>query len=450
MSNKSDNSNNFEEQKRRIDESFGDMRMPIDTKERVITIVVLVLVLVTIWFMLNLVIVTFVLTFVFHHLLKYANRGLAKTPLRGMPSGIVLLIIYAVVIFLFVLFAIQNTPLILKQIGDIAASFAKFDIVKFAADIDPNLQWIAVQIDINTYITRLGQAILGGLASFGSVALNFLMSLILSFLFVLEKKKITAIGDTIRASRIAFIYRYFLLFAGSFCYTFGKVMKVQVLIAAINCVISMVYLTIAGFPYIMALSIMIFILGLIPVAGVFISLVPLVIIAFNVGGIYKVIEVIIMIAVIHALEAYLLNPKLMSQRTSLPVSLVFVVLIISQKYLGAWGMLIGVPLFIYVLNVLNIDYRRAVEAEQLKKAEKSNGDADANKTSRINKFFGLLWNRLRSKLKKEPKPEPEGIPELENKLGSEENPGQVEGLDLDVKPDKKRKPGNPFRKKKQE
>jgi predicted PurR-regulated permease PerM len=119
----------------------------------------------------------------------------------------------------------------------------------------------------------------------------------------------------------------------------------------------------------MVFSIMIFILGLIPVAGVFISLIPLVIVAFSIGGIVKVIEVIIMIAVIHAIEAYFLNPKLMSRRTSLPVSLVFVVLIISQRYLGAWGMLIGVPFFIYVLNVLNIDYRRAMEEEFLWKEE---------------------------------------------------------------------------------
>ena len=135
------------------------------------------------------------------------------------------------------------------------------------------------------------------------------------------------------------------------------------------------------FPYIMVLAIMIFILGLIPVAGVFISLVPLLIIAFNIGGLLKVIQVIIMIVVIHAIEAYFLNPKLMSRRTSLPVSLVFVVLIISERYLGAWGMLIGVPVFIFIMNVLNIDYRRAIEAELLKadEREKMKGEANGNR-----------------------------------------------------------------------
>ena len=385
-----DISNNFEEQRKKIDETFGIMTMPVDTKGRIVTIVALVIILVTIWFMLEIAIVTFILTFLFYHLQKYAIRGLAKTIFRIIPAGIVLLLLYIGVIALLVLFAMQNTPLIVEQIGNIGASFARFNFEKFLVSIDPNLKWFADQIDFNEYIWRAGQAIMSGIASLGTLALNFLIALVLSFLFILEKKKIRTIGDSVKNSKIAFIYRYFLLFFGSFCYTFGKVMKVQVVIAAINCAISMIYLSIAGFPYLMVFGIMIFVLGLIPVAGVFISLIPLTIVAFNVGGIIKVVEVLILVAIIHACEAYFLNPKLMSRRTSIPVSLVFVVLIISERYLGPWGMLIGVPIFIYVLNVLNIDYRRAMEEEFLWKAyhdeakEKSNGQK--GKAKRFNLF----------------------------------------------------------------
>ena len=388
-----DISSNFEEQQKKVNDYFGTIQMPVDTKGRIITIVALVLILVTIWFMLNLVIITFILTFVFYHLHKYAVRGLSKTVFKVIPSGIVLLLIYIGIIFLLVLFFMYNTPLIVEQIGNIGAAFSRFDFEKFLVEIDPNLKWFADQINFNDYVWQAGQAIISGLASIGTVALNFLIALIISFLFILERKKIEMIGDSIKGSRIAFVYRYFLLFAGSFCYTFGKVMKVQVVIAAINCAISTIYLSITGFPYIMAFSLMIFILGLIPVAGVFISLVPLTIVAFSVGGIFKVIEILIMIAIIHMLEAYFLNPKLMSRRTSLPVSLVFVVLIISERYLGAWGMLIGVPVFIYVLNVLNIDYRRAMEEEILWKnhdGENDNtGEKERNGREKLRDFFKL-------------------------------------------------------------
>ena len=360
------NSRNDEKEYKELDESQGINMPPTTAKERIVTIVVLAILLITIWFILDIAIVTFILTFVFYHLHKYAMRGLAKTPVK-LPSGIVLLLIYLIVLGLFVLFTVHNAPIIMRQISEIAGALSRFDLEKVVADIDPNFEWLASNIDLGTYLGRAADAIMGGLASFGTAALNFLLSLLFSFLFILERHKIGAIGETIKTSRIAFIYRYLLLFASSFCYTFGKVMKVQVVIAAINCAISMVYLTISGFPNIMVLGIMIFILGLIPVAGVFISLVPLCIIAFNLGGAIKIVEVLIMIAIIHSIEAYFLNPKLMSYRTSLPVSIVFVVLIISQRYLGAWGLLIGVPIFIYILNVLNIDYLKAMAAEAKEK-----------------------------------------------------------------------------------
>jgi predicted PurR-regulated permease PerM len=77
-----------------------------------------------------------------------------------------------------------------------------------------------------------------------------------------------------------------------------------------------------------------------------------------------------MVAIIHCIEAYFLNPKLMSQKTNLPVSIVFIVLIVAEKYLGMWGLLIGVPIFIYVLSVLDIQYRGAILPAGLKKKGK--------------------------------------------------------------------------------
>ena len=58
---------------------------------------------------------------------------------------------------------------------------------------------------------------------------------------------------------------------------------------------------------------MIFLLGLIPVAGVIISLFPLCMIAYNIGGIMYVVYILVIVTVIHALESYVLNPKFMSQ-----------------------------------------------------------------------------------------------------------------------------------------
>ena len=94
-------------------------------------------------------------------------------------------------------------------------------------------------------------------------------------------------------------------FGGNFCRTFGKVMKVQVIIALVNAILSMIVLTVLDFPQVMSLGIMIFLLGLIPFAGVIISLVPLSIIAFNIGGIGKAITVVVAVVLIHIVVTYI-------------------------------------------------------------------------------------------------------------------------------------------------
>ena len=48
-------------------------------------------------------------------------------------------------------------------------------------------------------------------------------------------------------------------------------------------------------------------------SGVIISLFPLCMIAYNIGGIMYVVYILVIVTVIHALESYVLNPKFMSQ-----------------------------------------------------------------------------------------------------------------------------------------
>ena len=97
-----------------------------------------------------------------------------------------------------------------------------------------------------------------------------------------------------------------------------------------------------------------FVLSLVPVAGVIISLVPLSLVGYQVGGIRDVIYIIIMIMVIHALEAYILNPKFMSSRTELPIFYTFVVLLVAEHLWGTWGLIVGVPIFTFLLDVFGV------------------------------------------------------------------------------------------------
>ncbi|MDR1028593.1 MAG: AI-2E family transporter [Clostridiales Family XIII bacterium] len=347
------------------DDSITPAAQGQDIKGRVISGAVLVLFLITVWFMLDLVLLTFVITFVGYYLMRLVRRIIAKTPLAAMPDGAILIIVCVFGLGIVFLCSVAFTPVLLEQTADIAKAFIRFDFDSVRKSMDPRLAEMIGDLNIESYIASAGNLLLTGIMNVGKFGLNLLLSLALSFLLLLEKKKIAKFGEVLGKSRIAFIYHHFIVFGLNFCRTFAKVMKVQITIAFINSILSIIILACLGFPNIWGLGVMIFVLGLIPVAGVIISLIPLSIIAFNTGGLFKVIEILIMVLVIHAIEAYILNPKLMANRTSLPVSFVFIILLVSEKYLHVWGLLIGVPLFIFLLAIFDVDYEDACKPTKI-------------------------------------------------------------------------------------
>ncbi|MFD2882165.1 AI-2E family transporter [Paenibacillus rhizoplanae] len=92
---------------------------------------------------------------------------------------------------------------------------------------------------------------------------------------------------------------------------------------------------------------MIFMLSLIPVVGFVISLIPLCIIGYNTGGLALTINILVMIAILHVIEGYFLNPKLMSSKMNLPMFYTLVVLLFSEHYIGVWGLILGIPIFVF-------------------------------------------------------------------------------------------------------
>ena len=62
-----------------------------------------------------------------------------------------------------------------------------------------------------------------------------------------------------------------------------------------------------------------------------------------------------MIMIIHAIESYFLNPKLYSITMKLPIFYTFIVLMVSELLFGAWGLVIGIPLFVFIIGLIKGD-----------------------------------------------------------------------------------------------
>ncbi len=309
-------------------------------------------------YMLNIILLTFLCTFIFYQLLSLVKRLAKKYRIPLLPDKFLIAIFYLAFILIMVYAFYRLSPIIAKQIKDLITIFENFDLTALAINLTPDYANVFIEkLHLNDLLTNLAQSLGSVATTVTGLTVDIVLALLLSLLILMEKDDLSAFGRALEKSSISGIYSQITYFVSSFVRTFAQVMKVQVIIATINCIVSVVFLKFMGFSSIIGLGIMIFLLGLIPVAGVIVSLIPLSIIAYNLGGIPKVLGIWVMIAVIHALESYVLNPKLMSNRTHLPVCMVFIILLVGEHYLGVWGLLIGVPLFIFFLEVLKIKYQ---------------------------------------------------------------------------------------------
>ncbi|MHA7767155.1 AI-2E family transporter [Bacillus atrophaeus] len=302
--------------------------------------------------MINLILLTFIFTFLMNRLENVVRHFLNRF-FRVSQRGIITLLYIALAVGLtvggFVFYPVVAAQIeqLIKQIKYIAYhpnSIPFFDEVSN----------VFGDINISSYVKEAFNVLYTYLADISTFGLQIVMALILSMFFLFEKKRLSEFMEKFKTSKLAVFYNEFAFFGGKFARTFGKVLEAQFIIALVNCILTFIALWIMHFPQLFGLSIMVFFLGLIPVAGVVISLVPLSIVAYSTGGGMYVLYIVLVIMAIHAIETYFLNPKLMSAKTELPIFFTFTVLIFSEHFLGIWGLIIGIPIFVFLLDILDV------------------------------------------------------------------------------------------------
>ena len=80
------------------------------------------------------------------------------------------------------------------------------------------------------------------------------------------------------------------------------------------------------------------------------STAPAALLAFRIGGITHVLWLVGGVLVIHAIEAYMLNPLIYGRHLRLHPLAVLVIILVAEHLFGVWGLLLGVPIAAFVLR----------------------------------------------------------------------------------------------------
>ena len=121
---------------------------------------------------------------------------------------------------------------------------------------------------------------------------------------------------------------------------------------------TLIGLLLLNIPLVAMLSMIVFVCSFIPVLGVFLSTIPIVLVALNTGGPMLSLAAIAMVIVIHMFEAYLLNPMIYGRHLRLNPVLTLIILYVGYHIFGLWGMLLGVPVARYFIHdVLGVPFK---------------------------------------------------------------------------------------------
>ncbi len=201
----------------------------------------------------------------------------------------------------------------------------------------------SIKLTINT-LRNIG----GYLLTLGSA---FLLSLLFSFLIVLDLPKLIKSVKSLENTKLRFIYLEVADGIRNFGAVLGRAMEAQLFIAILNTILTAIGITFLGLTDKVAfISLIVFLCSFIPVAGVFISSMPICLIALQESGTFLMFLVVVMITIIHMIEAYILNPRIYGHHLHMNPVIVLIILTMGGKMFGVWGFILGVPICTYIFG----------------------------------------------------------------------------------------------------
>jgi predicted PurR-regulated permease PerM len=229
------------------------------------------------------------------------------------------------------------------------------------------------------YYNRQDQLLLGALIDLQSVRVRqyapvvvnmlyratatTLLALLFSYLILIDLNRIKAGISRLRNSRVGDFYEEAAPPIARFGMLLGRAIEAQALIAVVNTVLTLIGLLLLDIPLVAMLSVIVFVCSFVPVLGVLISTTPIVLVALNTGGPGLSLAAIALVIVIHAVEAYVLNPIIYGRHMKLNPVLTLIILYVGYHAFGLWGMLLGVPVARYFIHdVIGVPARERARA----------------------------------------------------------------------------------------
>jgi predicted PurR-regulated permease PerM len=207
---------------------------------------------------------------------------------------------------------------------------------------------------VQAFVNEQSKTLLGYVPSVVShlvwAVFAFLLSLIFSFLIVLDFPRLVDGYYKLEQTRAGPFFQVARETFSPFGQVLAQALGAQTVIALVNTALTAIGLALLGVPSIEVLSVIVFLCSFIPVAGVFISSVPLAMVALGHNGFGNMLLLLGLVTLVHQIEAYILNPRIYGAHLRMNPLVVLILLFVAHNLLGLWGVVLATPVAAYVFH----------------------------------------------------------------------------------------------------
>ncbi len=274
-------------------------------------------------------------------------------------------ILYIIYIFWFIYFLSHLVPLLISELNNLSKHMPMiWNYIKSITNPLGHLQSTQKIVinDLNKLMNEKNIWIVMNsiqhIKTFWWELIKVFLSFILSYFFIIDRKKLHKYLEWIKSSSVNFLYNEYSFLFWKIAKWFLLIFRAQAKIALVNAILTFIWLHIISIifwhtiPYIWILIFIVFTFSFIPVLWAILSSIPIALIVYNIDWFNGVIAVVIMVSIIHIIEAYILNPRFISEEVELPISLTFLILLIWEHLLGTIWLIVSVPLFYITTEIL--------------------------------------------------------------------------------------------------
>lgn len=217
---------------------------------------------------------------------------------------------------------------------------------------------LLVDAIMSEQIKRIGSEAPRAIQALYGATATILLALLFSFLILVDIERLHLQVRDLGVSRVKDMYTEAAQPVTRFAYLLGRAIQAQTVIAAVYTALTLIGLLLLKIPSVTMLSLLVFVTSFIPVVGVFISAVPMILVALNAGGLNLALASVVLIIIIHVLGTYLINPLIYGRHLNLNPVLTLIILFVAYHAFGLWGMILAVPVARYfIYDVLDVPLR---------------------------------------------------------------------------------------------